>query len=74
MVAGREVDDCDRAPIVVRGSEVANVGEFSYLGLIVEADGKVDVDVEWRISQVTRPFGALTKPLFLDTDLQLETK
>ena len=74
MVAGREVEDCDRAPIPVRGGEVASVGEFPYLGSIVATDGRVDVEVERRISQASRAFGALRKPVFLDRNLRLETK
>ena len=58
----------------MRGSEVANVGEFLYLGSIVAADGREDVNVERRISQASRAFGALSKPVFLDRDLWLETK
>ena len=50
MVVGREAEDCDRAPNPVRGGEVANVGEFLYLGSIVAADGRVDVDMERKIS------------------------
>ena len=74
IVAGREVEDCDRAPILVRGGEVANVGEFLYLGSIVEVDWKGGCGCGEEISQASRPFGTLEKHVFLDTDLRLDTK
>ena len=53
------------------GGEVANVHEFPYLGSVVAMDGRMDVDVERRVSQT---FGTLRTLVFHERKLWLETK
>ena len=56
------------------GGEIESVDEFPYLGSMITASGRMDVDVEKRIAQASRAFGALRKAVFMDRDLKLETK
>ena len=65
MVAGREA--ADRIP--VSGREITSVNEFSYLGSVVADSGRMDADVEKRIAQASRAFGALRKAVFSDNNL-----
>lgn len=74
MVTGRAVLDQDKGLIEVSGGEVEATEEFPYLGSIISADGRVDTEVEKRISQASRAFGALRKAVFMDRNLRLETK
>ena len=74
MAAGREVKDEDRTPIEIENSEIECVKEFPYLGSIIAANGRMDADVEKRLSQASKAFGALRKPVFSDKNLSLRTK
>lgn len=74
MVTGRLVGDGDKEPIAVEGGEICSVGEFPSLGSLIAGSGRMDVDMERRISQASRDFGALRKAVFLDKDLTHTTK
>lgn len=74
LVTGREVRESDKNPIVVDGGEIESVQQFQYLGSVISASGTVDVDIERRIAQASRAFGALRKAVFLDKNLKLSTK
>ena len=74
MVTGRLVEDGDKEPIAVEGGEICAVEEFPYLGSLIAESGRIDADVERRVSQASRAFGALRKAVFLDKDLTLATK
>ena len=74
MMAGREVADSDTNPIPVSGGEITFVDEFPCLGLAVAASGRMDADVEERIAQASRAFGALHKAVFSDNNHKSETK
>ena len=52
MVVGKEVllQESDRAPIIVKGDDLANVGHFLYLGSVVAADEMIDMDMERKFS------------------------
>ncbi len=67
MVTGTE-------PIAVGGGEICSVEEFPYLGSMIAASGRIDVDVEGRIVKASTTFGALRNAVFLDKDLTLRTK
>ena len=69
IVAGREAADSDATPIPVSGGEITSVNEFSYLGSVVAASGRMDADVEKRIAQASRAFGALRKAVFSNNNL-----
>ena len=74
MVTGRETITEDEAPISINGGEIEAVDEFPYLGSMIAASGRMDVDVEKRIYQASRAFGALCKTVFMYRDLTTETK
>ena len=50
------------------------VDEFPYLGSMIAASGRIDVDVENRTAKASRAFGVLRKAEFPDKDLSLCTK
>ena len=50
------------------------VEEFPYLGSVIGIAGRIDADVERRIAQPSRVFGALRKAVFSNKDLSLRTK
>ena len=74
MVTGSLVEESDREPIVLEGGEIAVVDEFPYLGSLIDSLGRLTVDVERRVAQASRAFGALRKAVFLDKNLSLATK
>ena len=74
MVTGRLAEDCDRESIETDGGEIERVKEFLYLGSVMADSGRMDIDVERRISQASRAFGVLRKAVFLDKNLTLSTK
>ena len=74
MVVGREATSSDEESLPVHGGTIASVNQFPYLGSVVDASGKVDADVDRRITQASSAFGALRKPVFMDRDLNLATK
>ena len=58
----------------MQGGNIESVEQFPYLGSVVAASGKIDADVDRRITQASSAFGALRKSVFLDRDLSLVTK
>ncbi len=60
MVTGRIVEE----PIAINGGGIGAVEEFPYLGSLVASSGRVDVDVDKRVAQASRAFGALRKAVF----------
>ena len=74
MVTGRLAKDSDRESIDVDGGQIECVEWFPYLGSLIADSGRMDVDVERRISQASKAFGALRKAVFLDKNLTMVTK
>ena len=74
LVTGRERVSSDQSPIKVNGGEINSVDEFQYLGSRIAASERMDGDVEMRITQASRAFGALHKTVFMDKNLTLYTK
>ena len=75
MAVGREVTEDDRTPLRLDDTNVIEaVSEFPYLGSTIAASGRMDSDVEKRIAQASKAFGALRTPVFRDRDLLLRTK
>ena len=74
MVVGREATTSDEEPLPMQGGNIESVEQFPYLGSVVAASGKIDADVDRRITQASSAFGALRKSVFLDRDLSLVTK
>ena len=50
------------------------VKEFQYLGSIIAADGQIDAEVDKRLANASKAFGALQKAVFTNTNLSLTTK
>ena len=73
-VTGRMVEEEDLAPIVLDGGEVEAVKEFPYLGSVVDSSGRIDADVNRRVAQASKAFGALRKAVFLEKNLRMATK
>ena len=74
MATGRLVEDRDLEPIALEGGDVTAVDEFPYLGSLIDKSGRMDVDVDRRVAQASKAFGALRKSVFLDKNLSLATK
>ena len=74
MVSGRSVEESDREPIAIEGEMIDAVDKFSYLGSLISNSGRMDVDVDRRIAQASKAFGALRKAVFSDRNLRLSTK
>ena len=71
MVTGRMIEE-DQEYIAIDGGSIEVVQEFPYLGSIIESSGKTDVDR--RIAQASKAFGALRKSVFLDKNLSLRER
>ena len=74
MPVGREVTAEDKFPLCIGGEEIESVSEFPYLGSEIASSGRMDSDVERRITQASKAFGALRKSVFMDKDLRVDTK
>ena len=74
MVTGRETTEEDRAPLHINNIVIESVTEFLYLGSLVASSGRVDTEVDKRIAQASKAFGALRKAVFSDGTLYVETK
>ena len=64
----------DKSPIQVNDGTTDGVDEFLYRFSVIAASGRMDADIERRIGQASRAFGALRKAILVDKTLKLETK
>ena len=71
---GHEVQDLEMLPMTVDGGSIECVKEFQYLGSIIAADGRIDVEVDKRLANAFKAFGALWKAIFTNINLSLTTK
>ena len=60
--------------IFIEGQQLKAVKLFKYLGSIVSNDASVDAEITARIAKATAAFGRLTKRLWSNRDVRLETK
>ena len=74
MTTGREIIVEDQSPLSVGSETIESVKEFPYLGSVVASSGRVDADIDRRIAQASRAFGALKRAVFKDHDLTTHTK
>ena len=51
-----------------------NVRDFTFLGSTIEASGKLDLDVDCRITKAFKTFVALRKAVFEDNNMTTVTK
>ena len=72
---GREVTETDRAPLYIDDTNtVESVFEFPYLGSMIGASGRMDPDIDRRVPQASKAFGALHRSVFSVKDLLVQTK
>ena len=48
--------------------------EFSYLGPLIAENGRIDAEVDKRIANASKAFGALRQAVFKDAHLSINTK
>ena len=74
MVVGCGVLEEDVEPITIEGGKIESVTEFPYLGSLVADNGRIDVEVDKRIANASKAFGALRQAVFKNKDLSTGTK
>lgn len=74
MVVGSGIGDEDLKPIAIEGGEIENVKEFPYLGSLIAENGSIDAEVDKRIANASKAFGALRYAVFKDAHLSVYTK
>ena len=61
-------------PLVIDGNNIECVSEFPYLGSLIAASGRLDVEVEKRIASALEAIGALQHAVFDNSQLSTVTK
>ena len=74
MVVGAVVSVDDHQPLAVGGGLIEWVDLFPYLGSVIEDQGSIDAEVDRRIANASRAFGALRQSVFDDCHLSIRTK
>ena len=75
MVVGHGVSDEDQLPLSLGGADaIQRVNSFPYLGSLVSQDGRSHEEVDQRIAQASKAFGALRCAVFKDNNLSIKTK
>ena len=74
MAAGQEITVEDQSPLSVGPERINNVNEFPYLGSVVGSSGRVDADIDRKIAQASKVFGALKQAVFQNHNLTTHTK
>ena len=74
LVAGVGLSPDDVAPLQMSGHAVEIVKELQYLESLVKAAGRMTGKVEYHIVQASKTFESLCNAVFMDHDLNLETK
>ena len=74
MVVGHGIHNADVESIPVGDGVIECVSEFSYLGSIIAANGRIDREIDKRIGNASRAFGALRQAVFKDSNLTITTK
>ena len=74
MVVGAVVSVDDHQPLAVGGGLIEWVDLFPYLGSVIEDKGSIDAEVDRRIANASRAFGALRQSVFDDCHLSIRTK
>ena len=74
MVVGHDIAEEDTQPISLEGGKIKHVSEFPYLGSSIAANGRIDDEVDRRIANASKAFGALWQAVFMDANLSITTK
>ena len=74
MVVGHGVTEEDMQPLALDDGSIELVKEFPYLGSLMAENGRLNLEVDKRIANASKAFGALRRAVFLDSHLSLATK
>ena len=74
MYVGRGQGNVRAEDIQIRGQTVREVEEFTYLGSVVTADGRINQDIERRRAGARRAFGSLRQRLWSRREISLKVK
>ena len=73
MVVGHNIAEEDTQPISLEDGEIEHVSEFIYLGSSVAANSRIDDEIDRRIANAPKAYGALCQAV-LDAHLSITTK
>ena len=73
-VVGRDIAEEDTQPISLEGREIEHVSELPYLGCSIAANGRIGDEIDGRIANASKTFGALRQAVFTDANLSITTK
>ena len=65
---------CEQPRILLDGSVLENVTEFTYLGSILSQDGECSAGIDARISKASKVFGSWKKKVFTNRQFSISTK
>ena len=74
MVVGHDIGEEVTQPISLEGGEIEHVSKFPYLGSSIAANGRIDDEIDRRIANASKAFGALSQAVFKDANLYITTK
>ena len=74
MVVGAAISVDDQQPLAVCGGLIEWVDLFPYLGSVIVDGRSIDVEVDRRIANASKAFGALRQSVFDDCHLSIKTK
>ena len=74
MAVGHDIGEEDTQPISLEGGEIEHVSKFPYLGSSMSANGRIADEIDRRIANASKAFGALRQAVFKDANLSITTK
>ena len=74
LYVGRGPGDVRVEDVTLRGENIRQVGEFTYLGSVIATDGKTINDIEKRRAGARRAFGSLRQRLWRRREISLTVK
>ena len=74
MVIGSNITHEDKLSIKVEDGTIEHVGEFQYLGSVITKSGRIDEEIDRRIANASKAFGALRQAVFRNHNLSITTK
>ena len=74
MVIGHGVMEEEKLPLTLDDGCIEWVSEFPYLGSLIVESGRTHVEVDKRIANASKAFGALRRAVFKDAHLSVATK
>ena len=74
MIVEHDIAEEDIQPISLEGGEMERVSEFPYLECSIATNGRIDNEIDRRIANASKAFGALRQAVFKDAKLSITTK